>query len=151
MQNVLTDLFNTPVVPASSDVFLEDAMLAGPGLSDTLVISRPYPSPGSEETQLLRLLGACKLAESDYRIVTLGEDQKVAWHRLREQTQASKILLLGVPPLQLGINALMVPHEINHFNGGIWIPTVSLQELSNSPQLKQHLWQQVLQPLYIKG
>lgn len=148
MENVLPGIFNTPVVGADNDIFWEDSIAKGLTAKDTLVISTPFEAGSAEEIQLLKMLGACKLQAADYHILQLCTGERLAWHQLRESTKASKILLLGILPVQLGIAAMMVQHEVNHFNNAQWIPTIPLEHMLSNSALKQHLWANVLKHIY---
>lgn len=152
MENVVPEIFNAPLIPPAVDVFWDEAAIP-PDLTpcDTLVISTPYATGSDAEQQLLRILGACKLAAGDFGIVQVAPGQRVAWHLLKARTGAGKVLLLGVPPVHLGINALMTLHEINHFNGVQWMVTATLEEISANAALKQHLWTQMLKKVYFPG
>lgn len=148
MEKAVPDIYNTPIVSSAWDVFWEKGQAAILTEKDTLVVSAPYGNNSAEETQLLKMLAACKISPDQYNIIELAADQKLAWHQLKEQTKATKVLLLGVLPAQLGIAAIMVPHEVNNFDTAQWMPTFSLDQIAANAQLKQHLWVNVFQKVY---
>ena len=115
-----------------------------------LVISRPYDQESAEETQLIKMLEACKLMPEQYNIISVGEKEEIAWYQIREKLIPSFILLIGVYPAQLGISALFCLHEANNFNDRVWLPTLSIEELEKNKDVKKHLWLRGLQPIFIK-
>jgi hypothetical protein len=148
MQNEIPDIFTTEVISTAVDVFWQQDDQSALLAKDTLIVSNAYNPESEEEQQLLKMLSACKLTSNDYQVVKLAPAESTAWHRLRHTTQASKVLLLGVHPGQLGISALMSIHEINNFDGVQFVPTASLAELLANATLKQHLWTSVLKVIY---
>ena len=67
---------------------------------------------------------------------------------IRDRSNATRVLLLGVLPLQLGINAMMMQHEVNQFDGVQWMPTFTLDQIATNDALKKHLWVNVFQKVY---
>ncbi|GAA4455319.1 hypothetical protein [Rurimicrobium arvi] len=149
MEAVAPEIFNTPLVRADIDSLWDEQNYPPLNQCDTLVISRPYASGSDAEQQLQRMLGACKLDASAYQILFVNETASFAWHKLKSLSGATKVLLLGVQPSQLGITAMMMLHAVNHFNGAVWMATSSLEEIAANAQLKQHLWVNVLKPVYL--
>lgn len=148
MENEVPDIFNAPLVSSVVDALWDGTQTSELRSCKTLVISVPFAPASEEEQQLLRMLGACKLGPEDYQIVQIAPGNFVAWHQLKARSGADKVLLLGVPPVQLGVQALMTLHEINHFNEAQWMVTSTLEEISGNPQLKQHLWVNMLKKVY---
>lgn len=148
MESSLRDIFNAPLVRPAVDRLWDERSIPDIIPCDTLVISTPYAPESDAALQLMRMLGACKLSASDFAVVQVAPDQIVAWHLLKAHTGATKVLLLGVPPVQLGIHAMMTLHEINHFNGVQWMVTTTLDEISTNAPLKQHLWTHMLKKVY---
>lgn len=144
----LPDIFNTTIVHTAFDRNWETAEKYQLTHKGTLVLSNPFLAGSAEETQLLKMLAACKLTVDQYQIVQISSDELIAWHQLREQSNASKVLLLGVLPLQLGINAMMMQHEVNQFDGVQWMPTFTLDKIATNDALKKHLWLNVFQKVY---
>lgn len=148
MLNELPDIFNTQVISADVDVFWQEGGDTAWVAKDTLVISAAYEPGSEEEQQLVKMLSACKLRPDEYSVVKLAPGENRAWFRLRPELRPSIVLLLGVHPAQLGISALMRPHDINPFDGARFVPTASLAELLTNAALKQHLWTNVFRVLY---
>lgn len=152
MENEIPEIFKSSLVNIGWDAFWEELPEAMQSLEpkDTLVLSLPYESGSPEEIQLIKMLSACKLSAENYNIIQLLPQQKIAWHQLREVVHPNNILLLGILPEQLGVTALFVPHEINNFDQATWTATFSLTQLLSNTALKQHLWTNVFQKLYLK-
>lgn len=150
MLNELPDIFTTQVVSTDVDVFWQQGEDTALAANDTLVISEAFQANSGEEQQLLKMLSACKLSPDDYTVIKLSAGENRAWFRLRPVVQPSKVLLLGIHPAQLGISALMRPHDINHFDGVRFVPTASLNELLSNAALKQHLWTNVFREMYTR-
>lgn len=148
MHGQIPDILNTAVVNTAFDAYWSPGRNANLVPKDTLVISTVFASGSAEENQLLKMLTACKLTTEQYQIVQLGQDEIIAWHQLRESSKATKVLLLGVLPAQLGISAMMVPHEVNQFDSVQWMPTFSLDQIATNDALKKHLWVNVFQKVY---
>lgn len=148
MDKVVPDIFNTLIIQSSEDALWDNSLSETLSELDTLVISSPFTAGSNEEIQLQKMLGACKLSQAHYQVLQLQENQLVSWHQLKESTKATKVLLLGILPAQLGIVSMMAINEINNFNKAKWMPTVSLTMLLSDNNLKQHLWTNVLKPVY---
>jgi hypothetical protein len=148
MNMQLPDIFTTSIVNEAFDAFWQLTDKGDLTVKDTLVISAPFEPKSAEENQLFKMLGACKLTQEHFQIVQLKSEEQIAWHQLREQTKATKVLLLGVLPAQLGIVAMMILHEVNNFDGVQWMPTFSLNEITTNDALKKHLWVNVFQKVY---
>ena len=101
------------------------------------------------EAQLLKMLEACKLVPYQYNIVQLGKDRKAAWHKLQELLDPRIVFLVGVHPSQLGISSLFRLNAPNHFNDRVWLPTVSLSELEQRPDMKKQLWTEGMKPVFV--
>lgn len=148
MENQVPDILNTPIVPAALDVNWDLNKLSFIEEKDTLVLSTPFQSGSAEEAQLMKMLAACKLTKEQFQIVQLASEEQMAWYQLREQSKATKVLLLGVLPAQLHVAAMMIPNEVNHFDGAEWMPTFSLDQIATNDALKKHLWVNVFQKVY---
>lgn len=148
MHSEFPDILNTAIVNTTLDAYWIAGKAGVLEPKDTLVISAVYTSGSKEENQLLKMLAACKLTPDQYQIVQLGQDEIIAWHQLREHSKATKVLLLGVLPAQLGISAMMIPHEVNQFDSVQWMPTFSLDQIATNDALKKHLWVNVFQKVY---
>jgi hypothetical protein len=115
-----------------------------------LILCRVFQKGSAEEVQLEKMLTACRLTPEQYIIIQLEDDQKIAWHKLREGLKPSKILLLGIHPAQIGISALFGLNEINHFDERIFIPSLALKELEKQTNMRSQLWNSALKPVFIE-
>jgi DNA polymerase III psi subunit len=111
-----------------------------------LVVSSVYSE--NDAAQLQKILLACSLNADQYNILQLKEGEQIAWHKLKQQFEPAVVLLFGIAPVQLGISALFQLYGVNNFDGCIWVPSASLQELEKQPEAKKQLWQQALKPLF---
>ena len=143
------DIYNTTIIQSTFDRNWESLDHYSLMPKDSLVLSTEYLPNSSEEQQLIKMLTACKLTEEQYQIVQINPDQILPWIQLRALTNASKVLLLGILPAQLGIQAMMNLHEVNHFDAVQWMPTFSLAQIASNDALKKHLWVNVFQKVYL--
>ena len=114
-----------------------------------LVLTITYQPGGPEESQLQKMLHACNLTPEQYHIINIDQGQLLAWHKLYELLQPKIAMLIGALPAQLGISALFRLNEPNNFNNCLFIPTLSLKELENLPEVKKQLWNSGLKPVFI--
>ena len=112
-----------------------------------LIWVNTYDETGAEEAQLIKMLEACKLDPGQYSIIQLQKGQQTAWHRLREMTDPKIVFLIGILPSQLGISSLFRLNGPNHFNDRVWLPTLSLKELEERPDIKKQLWIEGMKPI----
>lgn len=142
-------LFSTPVIPASADAFWElpeseirlDAVRM-------IVITRPVAKGSPAETTLQKMMSACKLAQEDYAVLELPEGQVLSWSLLRGQSAATHVLLLGVAPAALGIQALLGFMRPNNFSGALFIPGPHLEQLVQDAGARAALWNEGLKPAF---
>ncbi len=114
-----------------------------------LIIVGACEPESSEDLQLQKMLGACKLRLEQYNMIRLKEGEMAAWHRMRELLDPGIIFLIGVLPSQLGISALFNINVPNNFNEKIWLPTLSINELEQNADLKKQLWVNGMKPLFL--
>jgi hypothetical protein len=140
-------LFNTKVVPSSEDA-LWSLKHDLPSLSgkELLVLSAHYPTGSQEELTLHKMIAACKLSMEQYEVVQLQNEERLSWSSLITIGIPPRVLLLGVQPAQLGINALFRLNMPNTFMGITIIPSLPLNQIEASPELKKELWLQGLKP-----
>jgi hypothetical protein len=117
---------------------------------DTLVISLPLETGGAAEMQLVKMLQACQLSPDAYNLLQLEPEKKIAWHQLRDALKPKNIILLGITAEQLGIGIYFMPHQVNRFNERSWVPTLSVPELEQQPDIKKHLWNYGLKPVFVE-
>jgi len=102
-----------------------------------------------EESQLQKMLEACKLSPEQYNIVKLPAGRKVAWHQLRDRLDPKIVFLIGVLPVQLGVSASLRFNLPNRFNDCIWLPTLSVTELDKFQDVKKQLWLEGMKPVFV--
>jgi hypothetical protein len=143
------ELFSTPVVPASIDAFWElpesETMLAGRRM---LVISRPYQKGSQAAITLAKMMEACRLAPDDYAVLELAQGQLLSWSLIRGQSDATCVLLLGVTPAELGIQAAFAFNRPNMFSGAQFIPGLALEQLLADGNSRKELWENGLKPAF---
>lgn len=96
-----------------------------------------------------KMMQACQLNEGDYNILTLTENETVAWHSIRDSLHPQYVILLGIMPQLLGISALFSLFYPNRFNDCIFISGLSLQESEKQPEAKKQLWLNGLKPVFV--
>ncbi len=146
-----TSIINTDIISDKYNVFWEDIsnFISGMNPLDTLVISLPIAGD-AEKQQLQKMLQACGLSPTDYNLVELAADQNIAWHQLRDGLKCKNVVLLGVEPAQLGVSVYFMPHQVNRFNDCCWIPTLSIPQLEQNTDVKKHLWNYGLKPVFVE-
>ncbi len=150
---VMTDfprIINTEIIDTETDIFWYNNSVSHETISPkpVLILSKKIDELSAEQQQLNKILDACKLLQDKYNIVQLTENERLAWHRLKDIANPSVVILFGVHPSDLGISALFRLNWLNNFDGASWIPTLSLQELEQQPQAKKDLWTNALKPLF---
>lgn len=147
----IPDIITTPVVPASQDVFWDHIhpVLENIEAKKVLILVQNWVKETEERPLLMKILEACKLQPANYTLLELAADEQIAWHLLREKTQAATVILFGIELQQLGVNAQLMPHQTNRFNNCNWIPTVSLAQIIQYPEIKTHLWNYGLKPVFV--
>jgi hypothetical protein len=148
--NDLPDIFHSPVISHVWDAFWED-LPAGtvPDPCYTVLISLPFLPNSPEAMQLAKMMEACQCPPDHYRVIQVQANQQAAWHKIRAAWQPKYIILLGIQPAQLGILVSLMPYQVNRFNGCCWIPTLSLEGLAASADIKKHTWNYGLKPVFI--
>ena len=148
MHSYLPGLFNTDIIPSSTDAFwhpVAENLMARP----VLVLCPPFEGGSAEEEQLMGILRAgCKLTPEQFNIVFVAPGEKKAWYQLRDQAKPKMVLISGVHPAQLGLSVLFKLQEPNRFDGCMWVPTFPLAELVRDKGLKLQLWQGGLKPIF---
>lgn len=145
------NIINTPVIPSDNDAFWEadERIMKDLSPNSVLVITSPISSNSEEENLLKKILEACKLNTQDYNLIQLNEKQKISWHLLRDKLEVKTIILFGIELSQLGVNVQLMPHQTNRFNNCNWIPTASLDFIIKQPEIKAHLWNYGLKPVFV--
>ena len=145
------NLLKSDIVGAQYDVLWEDvsATIAGAGIRHVLILISETDKGAEEQVQLRKMLDACKLKPEDYNIITLQADKMIAWHQLREKLDPKIVFLIGIAPLQLGISSLFRLNEPNSFNDRIFLPTISIREQEQFPDMKKQLWINGMKPIFV--
>ena len=142
-------LYNTKVIPASEDVLWEvPANLPAFTGAKLLVLSSPFDTNGPESGTLAKMMTACRLTASEYVVIQMEADRKLPIQALIAAGAPQRILLLGVSPSQLAINALLQPNHCNAFLGCTLIPGYALGLIEQQAGLKRELWEQGLKPCF---
>lgn len=149
--DLLPDIFNTAIVPETVNDFWKEEGLPTDNLPprDVLVITRPLGNEGKDQSQLLKMLQACKLEEAQYNRVELPDASLLAWHRIKDQLKPRYVILIGVDPQQLGLSVVFMPHQVSRFDNTVWVYTWSIPQLEQYPEAKKHLWQYGLKPVFV--
>lgn len=147
----LPSIIHTDVIPEKWDKFWSGAQtnMTDMKATDVVILSKPFVSGGEDDMLLAKMMQACKLSPDDYLVLQPDEENAVSWHSLRDKTGAKTIVLLGLLPEDIGVSAMLMPHQVSRFGGANWIVTSSLQELNARPEIKRHLWQYGLKPVFI--
>ncbi|MDR3680956.1 MAG: hypothetical protein P4L41_13410 [Flavipsychrobacter sp.] len=146
--DAIPDIINTPVIPASANIFWDDYNEPAQQ-RPLLVVSAQLNQDSNELRQLTKMLQACKLGTEDYNLITLIDGQKIAWHKLRDTYSPRAVLMLGIMPDMLGMTVLLRINEPNHFAGCIFIPTLSITDLETKTEMKRQLWNTALKPVFV--
>lgn len=147
----IPDIINTDIIDQQTDRFWDESTEKFAGLEPrpTLIISLPFLPGSPEEVQLTRMLQACKLEAEDYNVLQLETSEFLAWHQVRDILKPVNIIVLGISLEQLGINILLMPHQVSRFNERSWVVTSSLPDIIGNPDIKNHVWQYGLKPVFI--
>lgn len=147
----LPDIINTDLISKESDRLWQDTshLLKDLNPRKVVVLSGPFKNEDEESALLTKMLAACKLTPGEYHLILLQEDDLLAWPLIREATQPSQVILLGVEPSQLGMAVQFMPHQVSRFDERSWIPSASLSTLIEQPAIKNHLWNYGLKPVFI--
>lgn len=149
--NDLPDIIHTNVVTDNWDKFWSEAQENRDNMlpTDVLILSKPFAGNSDDEVQLIKMMQACKLGEDAYKVMQVDEQTVVSWHALRDKLNIKTLILLGVSPQEIGVSAQLMPHQVSRFNNCNWIVTSSLPELRVQNDIKTHLWNYGLKPIFI--
>lgn len=148
MNNNFLEILNTPIIHSSIDAFWEKQKAIDLTEKVAVVFTRPIASGSADELLITKMMAACGLKTDQYVMITMVENDRLAWHFVKEKTKAKKVLLFGINPEALGISALLVMNQINNFDAAQWLCTTTLSEVESTKGLKQHLWQNVFKPMF---
>lgn len=149
--NDFINIVNTPVISKEYDIFWAGSPEEAAGFSPkpVLVLSLPFQAGSPEEDQLFKMLQACKLTAGCYNIIQISEEKQFSFSAIKEKLQFNTLILLGISPVQLGVSAQLMPHQVSRFHQCNWLVTSSLSELLKSPEIKTHLWNYGLKPVFV--
>ncbi len=148
----IPDIFNTDIVTTDIDAtWTENEQLKSLQQKKLLIISQPYAAGSNDEVQLQKIQEACQLGQDEYQTLQMTDSDTYAWHRIKTISKPEAVLLFGIKPQQLGISALFIFNYPNKFDSTIWIPTLSLPDLSQQPEAKKQLWGNALKPIFIEN
>lgn len=143
------DIINTPVIFSRWDAFWQSPEHHTLEQKQVLVITTPFDEKSEVGNQLQKILAACKLSEEQIQLLVLKDEEEIAWHQLRDIVAPKQVILFGVEPSRLGISAYFMPHQVSRFNGASWMQTLSLEELMKRTEIKTHLWNYGMKPVFI--
>ncbi|MCW3122886.1 MAG: hypothetical protein JWQ38_2378 [Flavipsychrobacter sp.] len=145
------NIIRSEIINNKYDALWEDIspLIDGAEARPVLILVNECDANSTEDTQLRKMLDACKLAPEQYNIIRLQKDQQVAWHQLREKLEPKVVFIIGVMPVQLGISAFFRLNEPNNFGDCTWLPTLDIRELEKFADVKKQLWVSGMKPIFI--
>lgn len=142
-------LFNTKVIPSSVDKLWQAAEKPMDTASQRmLVFAAPFPENSEEESVLQKMMQACKLNDNDYHLRVMEAEESLSLARFCKGVIPPVVLLLGITPARLGINARFILNACNPFLGSTFIPSLDLGHIAYDKELKRVLWEQGLKPMF---
>lgn len=143
------ELYNNPLIPSTEDELWNspDEIPGFEGLQ-LLVLSLCFEANSTEAQTLEKMMAACKLSPKDYSVLQMKEHTRLSWQTLQSCGVPRRILLLGVKPIQLGIQAILPLNTCQTFGEGQIIAGSSLHEIVAQASLKRALWDQGLKPCF---
>ena len=143
------ELYNSDLIPAGEDeLWISTIILPSFQQQKMLILSQPFGANSVEEQTLEKMMAACKLTPLDYLVIQIKNDQRLSLQTLKTAGAPDKLLLLGVHPQQLGIQALLPLNTCQSFGEGLIIAGSSLPEIVSQPALKRAIWDQGLKPCF---
>jgi hypothetical protein len=145
-------ILNSDILTSKFDVFWQDipSRVAAMSQRPVLIITPQLAAGSPQETQLTKMIEACRLTPDQYNMLQLAADEQPGWHQLRNQLNPLVVFIVGIMPVQIGVSALFSLNEPNHFNDTIWLPSLPLEELERSKELKGQLWSTGMKPIFIE-
>jgi len=147
----MTQLLTAPLIPAVCDQLWQDLPAGWQGPARLLLLSEPLNELAPARQMLHEIAqNACGLTPIDYRVLELPQDQILPWAKLKAVFQPDYILLFGLAPARLGIQARMAFNQPNRFGGALFVPTHPAAGMSQDKNLKKELWTNALKGLFQK-
>ncbi len=113
-----------------------------------LALTAPCTEGTEEEALLQNILKACGLPAEQIAVQKAVPTEAPLWRELHAAHQPEVILLLGITPQQLGIQAHLPFILPQNFDGAIWIVGPTLAVLQADRNLRQALWTEGLKPCF---
>lgn len=144
-------LIQTPVVPVANDAFWNQESIENKGFEPkpVLVVAPPSSDTQEERQMMEKILTACQLSTDDYNLLWLPEGEKLAWHTIKEAWKVRTVILFGIEPSAMGIQAQFMPHQTSRFSDCNWLYTATVRYIMEHPEIKAHLWNYGLKPVFI--
>jgi len=143
-------IIDTPVLSSENDSLWDENIITAFQLSPKPVLVVTDKIPDDSEKDLLdKILAGCKINPNHINHLYLQNSQKLAWHLLKKDLDIRSIILFGVDVERFGITAQLMPHQTNRFDDCNWIPTFSLRQIIQQPEIKSHLWNYGLKPVFV--
>lgn len=145
------NLIKTDIISSREDAFWEQPAAALYLEPRPVLVLTSDLTPGSGEEEQLRgiLSSGCRLLTEQYHVIEAGPNDRMAWHKLREQLQPRVVLLFNVSPQQLGVSALFRLNDVNNFDDARWVPSFPLSRIMQDTAVKGELWNNALKPLFV--
>lgn len=93
-------------------------------------------------------MAACHLSPEDYELLQWEEGSSCSWTCLLRAGIAPIVLLLGIFPPELSIQAILPFYKPAEFGGRRIILSHSLQQLEQDQAAKKALWSDALKPVF---
>ena len=143
-------IINTSVITDQYDVFWDAESIKRKALKAKPVLIITHTGLKEEERELInKIVIACKLSDQEYNLLSLDVEERFAWHLLRDELKVSTLISFGVDLAQLGVTVQLMAHQTNRFDGCNWIPTATPAQMIAQPEIKTHLWNYGLKPVFI--
>jgi len=144
------NIITTKIISATKDVLwdsLPESINALPQ-KPVLVITNNMEVAGAEQELLLKLIAGCEIMPQQYHHIMLTNDESLSWAQLHHKLNPFIVFILGVLPSRLGVSALFKINEPNHYDGTIWLPTLSVKDVFSDTNFKTQLWVEGLKPIF---
>jgi|GEM_PF-800051 len=147
--NDFPDIISSAIIPSQYDVEWQqlppifESIMPKPVL---FLVQPLTPDSPDEKIVIEKLIRGCGISEHEYNLL-FPEPGTVSWNKIREHCQPATVVLIGILPSQLGIDASFVLNEVNFFDHCIFIPTVSVAAMELNKAHKEQLWNKALKPV----
>lgn len=147
----MDSLLTTPIIPHQADQLWQELPSDWQGPKALILLCRPQPA-GAPATHMLHELAqrACGFQEADYQILEVPAGQITPWSQLKATFHPDYVLLFGIAPAELGIQAHFTFNFPNRFGGAVFVPTSDAAIMAGDKNLKNELWTKALKGLFQK-